>query len=61
MRCGVPVMIFATSPCALSQKEQRNPLAFILAITGVLQTSEISDLRLGSDTALLAVRDHLID
>ena len=34
MRCGVPVMIFATSPCSLSQNEQRNPLAFILAITG---------------------------
>ena len=46
MRCGVPVIIFATSPCSLSQNEQRNPLAFILAITGSSPSFSISDLKL---------------
>ncbi len=50
MRWGVPAMIFATSPFDLPQKEQRNPRAFIFAITG----------RVSKGRALLAMRDHFI-
>jgi hypothetical protein len=49
-RCGVPVMMFATSPFDRPQKEQLNPRAFIFAIIGY------SPARRG----LLAMRDHLV-
>jgi hypothetical protein len=48
-RCGVPVMMFATSPFDRPQKEQLNPRAFIFAIIGKL-------LR----RTLFSVRDHLV-
>src|SRR6185295_7492939 len=50
-RCGVPVMIFATSPLDRPQKEQLNPRAFIFAIIG----SSFANGR-----ALLSVRDNLV-
>jgi hypothetical protein len=50
-RCGVPVMMFATSPLDRPQKEQLNPRAFILAII---------DGSSGGERPLFAVRDYLI-
>jgi hypothetical protein len=47
--CGVPAMMFATSPLERPQKEQRKPRAFIFAIIYPLLTG-----------TLLAVRDDLI-
>jgi hypothetical protein len=48
-RCGVPVMMFATSPFDRPQKEQLKPRAFIFAIIDLLQPR-----------ALFAMRDHLV-
>jgi len=48
-RCGVPAMMFATSPFERPQNEQQNPRAFIFAII-----DDFSSLR------LFAVRNDLV-